>query len=90
MLDIRKDGTLVFQEMFPGALSYFYQGLSGYIYHCIGEYPTNEDSGVFTCATSNSEVPITDFEFINDVYENILEYQEKGTFIYERYEDLPQ
>lgn len=26
MLDIREDGTLVFQEMFSGALEYFYRG----------------------------------------------------------------
>jgi hypothetical protein len=90
MLDIRKDGTLVFQEMFSGALEYFYKGLSGYIYHCIGDYPINTDSGVFTCATSSNPVPVTDFEFIEDVYESILQYAEKGTFIYERYEQLPQ
>ena len=33
MLDIRKDGILVFQEMFSNALEYLYKGLSGYIYH---------------------------------------------------------
>jgi len=38
MLDIRPDGTLVFQEMFSGALEYFYKGLSGWIYHCEGDY----------------------------------------------------
>lgn len=31
MLDIRKDGTLVFQEMFSGALAYFYS-LFGIVY----------------------------------------------------------
>ena len=38
MLDIRKDGVLVFQEMFSGALENFYKGVSGYIYRCIGDY----------------------------------------------------
>ena len=90
MLDIRKDGTLVFQEMFSGALEYFYKGVSGYVYRCIGDYKMNSEAGVHTCATSSTVVPIEDFEYIDDVYESILSYKDKGTFIYERYEDLPQ
>ena len=90
MLDIRKDGVLVFQEMFSGALEYFYKGVSGYIYRCIGDYKINTDTGVYTCATSSEPVPVTDFEYIEDVYEKIISYTDKGTFIYERYEDLPQ
>ncbi len=90
MLDIRKDGTLVFQEMFSGALEYFYKGVSGYVYRCIGEYKLNSDAGVHTCATSSTAVPVADFEYIEDVYESIVSYRDKGTFIYERYEDLPQ
>ena len=90
MLDIRKYGVLVFQEMFSGALEYFYKGVSGYIYRCIGDYKINTDTGVYTCATSSEPVPVTDFEYIEDVYEKIISYADKGTFIYERYEDLPQ
>jgi len=52
MLDIRKDGTLVFQEMFSGALEFFYKGLSGYIYHCVGDYETSDEIGVIDCAKS--------------------------------------
>lgn len=90
MLDIRKDGVLVFQEMFSGALEYFYKGVSGYIYRCIGDYNINTDTGVYTCATSSEPVSVTDFEYIEDVYERIISYADKGTFIYEKYEDLPQ
>ena len=90
MLDIRKDGTLVFQEMFSGALEYFYKEVSGYVYRCVGDYQLNSAVGVYSCATSNTAVPITDFEYIEDVYESIISYSDKGTFIYERYEDLPQ
>lgn len=90
MLDIRKDGVLVFQEMFSGALEYFYKGLSGYIYHCVGDYPINDETGIFTCATSSKPVPIEDYEYIDDVYEKIMQYQEQGKFIYEKYETLPQ
>ena len=89
MLNILQDGTLVFQEMFSGALEYFYKGVSGYIYQCEGDYKINANTGVPSCATSKAVVPITAAEYIEDVYESILSYEEKGTFIYERYEDLP-
>lgn len=90
MLKIGKDGVLVFQEMFSGALAYFYQGLSGYVYYAKGDYELSHDSGVFTCAISKDIVPIHDVEYIDDVYDRILEYSKYGTFIYERYEELPQ
>lgn len=90
MLNVRKDGILVFQEMFSGALEYFYKGLSGYIYHCVGDYKLNGDVGIITCATSNKSVPISDFEYIDDVYEKIMSYEKQGAFIYEKYENLPQ
>lgn len=89
MLDIRQDGVLVFQEMFAGALEFFYKEVSGYIYHCVGDYVVNKATGVFTCATSRDPVAITDYEYIEDVYAKILEYEQRGTFIYEKYESLP-
>lgn len=90
MLDIRPDGTLVFQEMFPGALEYLYKGVSGCIYRCNGSFELNTQTGIFSCATSNTPVPITDAEYIDDAYESIIRYLHAGTLIYERYEDLPQ
>ena len=90
MLDIHKDGIYVFQEMYPNALEYLYKCLSGYVYHCVGEYDHDNNSGVHTCAVSKEPVPITDSEYIQDVYEEILSYEKQGTFIYEHYEDLPQ
>ena len=32
MLNIREDGVLVFQEMFSGALEYFYKGVFAYLW----------------------------------------------------------
>jgi len=88
MLDIRPDGTLVFQEMFSGALEYFYKGLSGWIYECEGEFQYNNEAGVFTTATSATPVHIASAEFVKDVYEHILSYADQGKFIYEKFEDL--
>lgn len=88
MLDIRPDGTLVFQEMFSGALEYFYKGLSGWIYQCDGDFQYNKDAGVFTTATSATPVTVASAEFIEDVYEHIMSYAEQGKFIYEKFESL--
>lgn len=90
MLHICDNGKLIFKEMFSGALAYFYKDVCGYIYHCEGDYPLNPGSGVLTCATSNTPVPVTDCEYIDDVYAHIWQYAKEGMFEYERYEDLPQ
>jgi len=90
MLKIREDGVLVFQEMFSGALESLYKGLSGYIYHCVGNYDLNKEVKVITCATSSVPVPIKNYDYIEDVYEKIMEYEKYGMFIYEKYEELPR
>jgi hypothetical protein len=75
--------------MFSGALEFLYKGLSGYIYRCVGDYDINPDSGVLTCATSQNIVPVAGCEYINDVYQKIIEYERQGRFIYERFEERP-
>jgi hypothetical protein len=90
LLDVRKDGVLVFQEMWSGALEYLYKGLSGCIYHCIGSYELITSNGVHSRAISKNEVEIKDYEFIGDVYEQIIEYEKYGLYIVEKYEELPQ
>ncbi|MDR0948538.1 MAG: hypothetical protein LBM69_03360 [Lachnospiraceae bacterium] len=55
----------------------------------VGDYKLNPSAGVVTTATSDTPVPVSDFEFIPDVYTTILSYAEEGKFIRERYEDLP-
>jgi hypothetical protein len=90
MLKICEDGVLIFQEMFSGALELFYKGLNGFIYYCEGEYDISKESGVMTCATSDIPVPVSNVEYIEDVYNKIMEYKNIGKFVYERFEDLPQ
>lgn len=90
LLDVRKDDVLVFQEMWSGALEYLYKGLSGCIYHCIGSYELITSKGLNSRAISKNEIEIKDYEFIEDVYERIIEYERYGLFICEKYEKLPQ
>jgi len=89
-LDIREDGVLVFQEMFSDALAYMYSGVSGYVYRVTGAYGINTVPGVRFAAISEKAVPVADSVHIPDVYSAILSFAERGLFIYERYEDLPQ
>ena len=87
MLHICDDGKLIFQEMFSGALELFYKGLSGYIYHCVGEYEINGNVGVTTAAISKEKVSVFDYEFIENVYEKIMEYGKNGSFTYDKFEN---
>lgn len=90
MLDIRKDGTVVFQEMFSSALEYLYKGVSGYIYTCEADYQPGEDFLSQCSIAVDTEITVTDCEYIDDVYKHILRYADQGKLIYEHYEDLPQ
>jgi len=49
-----------------------------------------EYNGVKSAAVSYEPVPVVDVEYIDDVYDKIMEYQQQGKFIYEKYEELPQ
>jgi len=89
MLDIRET-DIVFQELYPGALKLSCKGVSGYIYRCVGNFEMMEYNGVKTAAVSYESVPIAGVEFIPDVHDAIMEYEQQGKFIYEKYEDLPQ
>ena len=89
MLDIQDD-LIVYQEMYSGALELSCKGVSGYIYHVIGDYEMSEGHGVKTCAISREIVPVKTVEYITDIYDEIMKYKEQGKFIYENYEDLPQ
>ena len=89
MLDIKED-VLIYQEMYSGALELSCKDVSGYIYHCIGDYEMSEYHGVRSCAVSYVPVPVADVEYIDDIYEEIMQYQKQGKFVYEKYEELPQ
>ena len=89
MLNI-KDDVIVYQEMYSGALELSCRGVSGYIYRCVGDYEMMESNGVKSAAVSYASVPVADGEYIDDVYEEIMQYQKQGKFVYEKYEDLPQ
>jgi hypothetical protein len=90
LLEVREDRVIIFQEMCSGALEYLYKGLSGYIYHCVGSYELDPSFHLKSVALPKNVVEIKDCEFVDDVYERIIEYEKYGLFINEKYEELPQ
>ena len=89
MLNIQED-KIIFQEMYSGALKLSCKSVSGWIYRCIGDYEMSENHGVKTCAISYNPVPVADVEYVEDIYDEIMKYEELGKFVYEKYENLPQ
>lgn len=45
---------------------------------------------MISCITVNQTILVYDYEWIGDVYDSIMAFAGKGTFIYEKYEDLPR
>ena len=50
----------------------------------------SENHGVKICAISCNPVPITDVEYIEDIYDEIMKYEKQGKFIYKKCEELTQ
>ncbi len=82
------DGTLRIDEYYPNALLDTYKGVSGYIYSvenvCVNEDIININSTVIT----SQPVTVTDVEFIEDAYDEIIRAAGIGLIKIRRYEDM--
>lgn len=81
-----QEGILVIEEYYPHATEETYKGEEGFIY-CIdsGEnYGKQED--IPFAFISEHPVPVTSFEYIPDVYEEMLKLEKAGHIIIRRYE----
>lgn len=82
------NGTLRIDEYYPNALVDTYKGVSGYIYSaekvCVNEDSININSAV----TTSEPVVVTNVEFIEDAYDEIIRAAEKGLIKICRYEEL--
>ena len=83
------DGKVHYIERFPNQLEKLYSGKGGYLYRC-------DDIGVFVPGKSRdivvSQIPVTvaGYEFIPDVYQEILKYEKTGVVVVKRYENLTE
>lgn len=87
---IREDGMPIYTEAFPGSLKEFYDGLSGFIYTCEGEFDMNNATGIKYAAISEEPVPVLDCDIVANAYDRILLYEATGEMVIRRFEQLTQ
>lgn len=84
-----KEGLLQLEEYYKDALKDTYQGVSGYIY-TVEEIPNQEVlSEIKDVYVTSDKVNVTNCEYIEDAYEEILRAYELGLINILKYEDLP-
>ena len=82
------DGILTLQEYYPNAIENTYKGVSGFIYY-VDTIQENENSiNISNAITTSEPATITDVEFIEDAYSEILKASEAGLIKIRRYEDM--
>lgn len=84
-----KEGILQLEEYYKDALKDTYKGVSGYIY-TVEEIPNQEVlSEIKDVYVTSDKVTVTNCEYIEDAYEEILRAYELGLINILKYEDLP-
>ena len=76
--EIRDDGMPVYNESFQNGLSYFYNGVKGYIYTCDANFETDENTTIKHAVISRKPVEIKEIDVIENAYERILQYENEG------------
>jgi hypothetical protein len=90
--EIRDDGMPVYNETFQDGLSYFYDGVKGYIYMCEPDSKSEKNTkGNWThIITSTEPVEVREAEIVENVYERLLKFENDGELIINRFENLPE
>lgn len=84
-----KNGIVEYQEQFPNQLVEFYNGVSGYLYTVLKDntFIKAPESDMWL---SKDDVPIQKTEFIHNVYEEMLRYEQIGKIKILRYTSLSE
>lgn len=82
------DGTLRLDEYYPNAIEDTYKGVSGYIYSAEVICEKENDINISNAVATSKPVTVTDVEFIEDAYLEILEAAEFGLIKIRRYENM--
>lgn len=80
------EGRLHYDEYFPDALRTIYQGQSGWVYTCEGDFPTLEKMP--WVYLSQTPIQVTDARFIPDIYEELLRYETEGRLTIHRWDTI--
>ena len=82
------DGTLRLDEYYPNAIEDTYKGVSGYIYSAENICEKEDSINISNAVATSKPITVTDVEFIEDVYFEILKAAESGLIKIRRYEDM--
>ncbi len=84
------NGILTLDEYYPDAIEDTYKGVSGYIYY-VESIQKNENSiSISNAVTTSEPAVVTDVEFIEDAYSEIIKASEAGLIKIRRYEDMSE
>lgn len=83
-----RDGVLLLEEYYPGALEDTYRGVSGYIYRAAALPEAPREIGIPDAAASSFPVPVEGAEFVPDALEAILAAERAGLLALTRYGEL--
>ena len=82
-----KDGRLCLEEYYPNALEETYSGVSGYIYNVTKIEDSGFELHIPDAATSSMPVDVSDPEFVEDAYKEILKAEKLGLISIIRYDE---
>ena len=82
------DGVLVLDEYYPNATEDTYKGVSGYIYSAENVCVNEESLNINNAVTSSFPVPVSDVEFIEDAYAELIDAEKVGLIKIRRYEEM--
>ncbi len=82
-----KDKQLVYTEYYEDSLQIIYQGKKGYLYECDNLVDYKEGKIPYTY-TTNKNVNVKKIEEVDDLYLKLLEYEQQGVLVIERYNTL--
>lgn len=82
-----ENGVTHYEEQFPGQLRAFYEGVHGYVYSALpgeGMQTVQNREGMFFSADPMDVYRTTE---VNDVFRELLRYEQEGSFRLHRFED---
>lgn len=82
------DGTLVLDEYYPNAIEDTYKNVSGYIYSAEVIYEYEDTLNIIDAVATSKSVTVTNVEFVEDAYSEILKAADAGLIKIRRYEDM--
>ena len=84
-----KEGMLHYDEYFPDQTRRLYEGHSGWLYTAEPDGVTQLDKMTWVYL-SETEVPVTQAEYIPDLYAAMLHAERECRLLLHRYEDIPE